>query len=409
MLEWLLDPQKLRALRDNVLASAKRGDRGQVARAEAAVRADPQRIAFDANGTARVSGPDQSYAAGRFETPTIRELQTRAAACASTRAAAELRFAVVLGADPVTDIGALQATASAGTLFQVASQFNCLEAPGPYLTAIADYFHDSTQGPRAAVSAFPGALVRHYSAPSGDGTRFVQSGARQINLLADAVPGSIAEVKSGYLRSHDVKDIPSLARALQDGFDAIRVGVHDDVQVVLGYDWDGAVDGDRRIAQVLTSTYASGYSNRGALGGHEETICRQLLRAANLGTLLAAVGLGKRTVVLTAIGGGCVCQPASPDLGLDSLGPRPRGAASSGTARGDPQRPDVRGVERRPSRRSPTAKRMSRHVPSREGRGRGRNTPMSAEATCSCTVERRSLGMPGILGGSCHRFRKVMR
>ena len=309
MLDWLLDLQKLRAMREGVLASARRGDRGQVDRAEAAVREDPRRISFDADETATVSVPGRSYAAGRFETPTIGELRTRAAARASTGAPAEPRFAVVLGADPVTDIGALQAVASAGTLFEVASQFNCLEAPGPYLTAIADYFHDSTQGPRAAVSAFPGALVRHYAAASADGTRFVQSGARQINLLADAVPGSIAEVASGYLRSHDVKNIPGLARALEDGFDAIRVGVHDDVQVVLGYDWDGAVNGDRRIAQVLTSTYASGYSNHGALGGHEEAICRQLLKAANLGTLLAAVGLGKRTVVLTAIGGGVFANP----------------------------------------------------------------------------------------------------
>ena len=33
-----------------------------------------------------------------------------------------------------TDIGSLQATAGPGMLFQVASQFNCLEAPGPFVT-----------------------------------------------------------------------------------------------------------------------------------------------------------------------------------------------------------------------------------------------------------------------------------
>jgi hypothetical protein len=308
MLDWLLDPHKLRAARDDVLASAKRGDRAQVARAEAAVRADPRSIAFDADGTATISIPGRSYAAGRFETPTVAELRARAAARA-TAVRAELRFAVVLGADPVTDIGSLQAIASPGTLFQVASQFNCLESPGPYVTAVADYVHDPTQGPRAAVSAFPAALVRHYAAPSADGTRFVQSDARQINLLAGAVPDSVAVVKSGYLRSHGVKDIPALARALEDRFDAIRVGVHDDVEVVLGHDWDGSVDGHRRIAQVLTSTYASGYSAYDALAEHQETICRQLLRAANVGTLLAAIGLGKRTVVLTAIGGGVFANP----------------------------------------------------------------------------------------------------
>jgi hypothetical protein len=64
---------------------------------------------------------------------------------------------------PATDIGSLQATAGAGTLFPAASQFNCLESPGPYVVDVADYFHDQTQGPRASISAFPGTLPRHYA------------------------------------------------------------------------------------------------------------------------------------------------------------------------------------------------------------------------------------------------------
>jgi len=65
MLEWLLDPERIGALRGDVLASAKRGDRGQAACAEAAVRADLRRVAFETSGTAGVSVPGMLSLRGR--------------------------------------------------------------------------------------------------------------------------------------------------------------------------------------------------------------------------------------------------------------------------------------------------------------------------------------------------------
>jgi hypothetical protein len=276
----------------------RRADRSQVRRAEQAVQDEPERIAFAPDGTATVRGPDRTYHAGRFETPTLAMLRERVRG-----AGARTRLCVALGTDPLTDVGGLQALAPPGTLFQVASQFNCLESPGPYLVDVADYFTDPTQGPRASIGAFPGTLVRHYAAPGPDGT-FVQTPARQLDLLADALPPSVARVESGYLTAAHVNDPAALLAALEERFDRIRVGVHDDVEVVLGHQWDGAVEGERRIAQVFTSTYAHGYSERGALGEYLDPVCRQLLRAAYVGTLLAAAALRKRAVVLTAIGGG---------------------------------------------------------------------------------------------------------
>src|SRR3989442_929187 len=77
-----------------------------------------------------------------------------------------------------------QAPAPPGSLFQVASQFNCLESPGEFVVPVAEYFNDPTQGPRASISAFPGTLVRHYAAPAPDGSRFVQTNdGPQLNLL----------------------------------------------------------------------------------------------------------------------------------------------------------------------------------------------------------------------------------
>src|SRR5262245_51038998 len=172
-----------------VVASRGRGDRDQVARAEADVRADPARcIRFADDGHATVYAAGRAYAGGRFEVPALCGLRARALATRERagRPRADLRLWILDGAGPVTDIGALQAPPPPRSLCQVASQFNCLESPGAFVTDVADYVHDPTQGPRASISAFPGTLVRHYAAPAADGGRFVQANdRRQIDLLAD--------------------------------------------------------------------------------------------------------------------------------------------------------------------------------------------------------------------------------
>jgi hypothetical protein len=299
-----------------VQASTETGDATQVARAEGDVKANPAGcIRFNDLGSATVYAAGRKYQGGRFETPRLCELRARALDTRERagRCSAELRLWVLDGASPLTDIGALQAAAAPGTLFQVASQFNCLESPGRFVTDVADYFHDATQGPRASISAFPGTLVRHYAAPAPHGGRFVQANdGPQIDLLADLCAPAIARVVNGYLRSSDIADPPAFARALEDRFEAIRVGVHDAVEVVLGHDWEGAVEGapHRTIAQVFTSTLAAGmYSELDGSDPAFATICRQLQRAAYLGTLLAAAALGKDRVALTLIGGGVFANP----------------------------------------------------------------------------------------------------
>jgi hypothetical protein len=218
---------------------------------------------------------------------------------------------VLLGAAPATDIATLQATAEPGVLFQVASQFNCLEAPGAHLVPVHQYVWDPTQGPRASVSAFPGTFLRHYRAPARDGSVFTQTDARQLDLLADALDKEVAVVKHGYLTARDIRDPRRLSTLLEERFERIRVGVHDDVEVVFGHDWTGPVPraSDQRIAQVFTSTVALGSYSSDDGSPALAAIRIQLLRAAYLGTLLAAVDLGKRAVVLTCIGGGVFGNP----------------------------------------------------------------------------------------------------
>ena len=77
--------------------------------------------------------------------------------------------------------------------------------------------------------------------------------------------------------------------------------------MVLGANWVGPVRPGVRIAQVFTSTLAAGlYGN---LGPELLPVCHHLLRAAYLGTLLAAASLRQRRVVLTMIGGGVFANP----------------------------------------------------------------------------------------------------
>lgn len=299
-------------------ALTNNGTRGSAARTlleriEAEVAKGPERcFSFDHCGAATLTAGGQTFRAGRFTTPTIAELRARIGGSTTSHTGVEsrVRLSVLHGGHLLTDIGTLQATAPPETLFQAASQFNCLEAPGSHITPVLDYLGDSTQGPRASISAFPATLLRHYQAPAPDGSRFTQTDARCLDLLADAIPPDLAKVHSGYLRSTDIRDKEKLAAALTDHFERIRIGVHDDVQVVFGHDWDGPVPTpEQRIAQVFTSTLALGGYSPDDGSTALAAVRRQILRGAYVGTLLAAVDLGKHTAVLTMIGGGVFGNP----------------------------------------------------------------------------------------------------
>jgi hypothetical protein len=294
-----------------ILATAEQNSRNIVQAAEEAVRRNPdEAFPIDENGFATLSITGNNWRAGRFDTISIGELKAHLSETVVPNPKAIARLWVLEGACPATDIGALQATCS-NTLFQVASQFNCLESPGQHVTAVMNYFSDLTQGPRASISAFPATLLRHYRAPDADGTKFVQhTNGKQVDLLKDACPGI---VRNGYFTGKGLQDPQAAAQALEANFDKIKIGIHDGAQVVLGYNWDGGVAASdtRLITQVFTSTVAAGgydgHINLGESAFNRASV--QLLRAAYLGTILTAVALGHRKVLLTLIGGGVFRNP----------------------------------------------------------------------------------------------------
>ncbi len=309
----LCDADERRRLTELARAPGSRpaGAHGEAIEAELASGAAS--FSFDASGSATLHAGGRSMGAGRFGIPAIAELRaTLRSAPGTTKPDSGLRarLSVLEGSDVLTDIAFLQASAPDGVLFQAASQFNCLEAPGPNIVPVSEYVYDGTQGPRASVSALAGTMLRHHAAPAPDGTRFVQSDARCLDLLGDVVDPSVASVRSGYLSSNDIRDSEALARALTGGFESIRVGLHDDVEVLYGHNWNGQVlRPGARIAQVFTSTVAMGGYGRDDGSRALAEARRQLLRAAYVGTLFGAASLGKHTVVLTLIGGGVFGNP----------------------------------------------------------------------------------------------------
>lgn len=294
---------------------ADKCDTRQLAQIEAEVHANPQQhILFNAQGEATLSTFQQRHQAGRFEVLSLATLRARAHSAVLPHAprSARIQLSVLDGASPLTDIGFLQAIAPPGCLFQVASQFNCLEAPDPTIVPVAEYLQDPTQGPRASVSAFPGTLVRHYAAPGPHG-RFVQvADGPQINLLAAVCDPEVARVRNGYLLPSEIPSPARFVERLAARFESLCVGVHSGVEVVFGGNWNGAVPHapHQTIDQVFTSTLATGgYSDAPLDPAVEHALIQHLQRAAYLGTLLSAAALGNDLAVLTLIGGGVFGNP----------------------------------------------------------------------------------------------------
>lgn len=315
LLSAIHDPSIEEALRNEVgrltalLQDSRRPDAQKlVAATERFVSANPEKaFEFDDHGIATLATPDGTWSAGRFETASIAKLRDRVRSRPNA-GDGRIRLSVLLGRSPVMDIGALQAHAGEGALFQVASQFNCLEAPGARIVPVPQYFSDRTQGPAASISAFPATLLRHYAAPRKDGARFVQTPAEQIDLLEGAFGRKVC--RNGYFTGEGMSGA-SAVDVLEENFEEIEIGLHDEADVALGYQMAGTVpEGASRLGQVFTSTVAGGgYGGDHHLGESFNAVCRLLLRASYLGTLLAAEALNRRKVVLTLIGGGVFGNP----------------------------------------------------------------------------------------------------
>ena len=254
-----------------------------------------------------------SYRTGDFELVSLNDLRKRAKA--SAPALGKLGVSVVRG-----DVRRLHgATAYAGALFQVASQFNALEMTGPRVTpedGVTGYAHDHTQGPACAIAAGAATIYRNYFVPVGSGAG--QTAKRQLDGLApigDALGKATGQAVDALWRMQNGYALCSRAglAAISDHLASLDADAIDALRGLLeiGLQWDAEVtDGTGSpgplVSQAFCSALPVAYS--GIPVPHWRTFASLVLEAAYEATMWAAALNAERgasnVVLLTLLGGG---------------------------------------------------------------------------------------------------------
>ena len=159
-----------------------------------------------------------------------------------------------------------------GSVFQAASQFNCLEMVGPGVRpedGITRYKFDRTQGPACALACPAGTLYRNYFVNKGRGQA---APGNQINTL-DTVEKILGDtnhskkgsvywhVKNGYCMpltncsmsalNKRLEGDATLAQKIQDN---LKVGVHWDTEVEKQPKWKRCQNSDKWVSEVDSET-----------------------------------------------------------------------------------------------------------------------------------------------------------
>uniref|UniRef100_A0A7S4QRU3 Uncharacterized protein n=1 Tax=Alexandrium monilatum TaxID=311494 RepID=A0A7S4QRU3_9DINO len=156
-----------------------------------------ERFAVEDDGFTLVAKENgRRFQAGHFSCPSLGSLREQAREAAKQESAAgaspdpsapPLTVRHVVTSDALADHADPQ---HRGALFQVASQFNCLEFTSMKRTpedGIRGYAHDRTQGPACAIACAPATVFRNYFVPvsrgEGKGPQIGQTAELQINSL----------------------------------------------------------------------------------------------------------------------------------------------------------------------------------------------------------------------------------
>ena len=287
-----------------------------------------ERVSVEMEGrVAHIVSPGGRYQAGEFEVVSVGELRERAAALPP--AGRKGTFSLILGngirsrnfAD--IDVGGIQANpASRGALFQVASNFNCLEFVSSSDSArrgITKYVSDHTQGPAASISCAPATIFRNYFVPHiVEGKEYRGQLEEQICLLRD-VP--LIPVRNGYvkfsketlLRLHEEGDVFDWEAAVN----RIRVGIQWNAQVTSGtktHELEMCTDPEQRVSQIFSAAMDMGWNNPAddvLVVRAATTLLRASYAAAVLTARINAAKGGQPTCFLTLMGGGVFGNKAS--------------------------------------------------------------------------------------------------
>lgn len=244
----------------------------------------------------------RTFDAGTFTTPSLSRLRVNT----SSGVGQHIRVAELVG-----DVRSLhQDTGNTNAVFQVASQFNCLEMAAPHVIpedGVGIYQNDWTQGPACSICAGAGTIYRNYFADVNGRTG--QTRDNQINCLSDIgqhFGGDLWQMENGYCfpTSSGLADIEAQLstcseQALDDLRGKLKVGVQSKTQVTIG-------DATHLVTQVFCSALPIAYSDIPA--SHWDHFPRLILDATYEATFHVAVqnlaDTGCNKLYLTLVGGG---------------------------------------------------------------------------------------------------------
>ena len=264
--------------------------------------------------TVNTTNPSRSFDVGPFSTPSVSEMLNRLDDLPDKDLNRRLTFQVI--SDKQLDvIKYITNPNNANAVFQVASQFNCLEMKGPSVlpsNGITIYVSDKTQGPACSIACPAATLFRNYfvnhkvsSVPS----RRIYNGqlTSQLNLLTDsldtlndgqtAIPsqndGQTAipsqrhndrqqvRYKNGYILNFEPINkylTDNTSDTYKNFVNNLRVGVQWDTPV-----WNVP---DQKVCQVFCSALPVGYENYNP--DDVKNVCTAVLLGAYENTLLIA-------------------------------------------------------------------------------------------------------------------------
>lgn len=255
--------------------------------------------------TSHVNG--RTLVAGRLEIPSLAELRAQLRAVRRSAGALSLREVIANVQDLHVD------ASNAGSLFQVASQFNLLEMASPQAMpehGVGIYENDHTQGPACAIAAGAGTIYRNYFVPLPG--QIGQSKENQIDCLADLgrtlgnSNNRLWEMRNGYALA-SAAGLEEISNRLRAGGENVRdvlrkllrVGIQADTQVT----WKNTA---HKVSQVYCSALPVAYSEHPP--DLWEDFARLVLEACYEATICAAIlnaqRTGNKSLYLTLLGGG---------------------------------------------------------------------------------------------------------
>jgi len=264
----------------------------------------------------KVAGSNLRFFVGPFECPTVEKLESEAFAPLPVLPPGSLKFKNIKG-----DIKRLhQDPGNAHSVFQVASQFNCLEMVGPHVTpeqGVTRYVMDRTQGPACALCCPAGTVFRNYFVkvkPNIDGQRE----KHQLNLLEKVEEHLNNEthhfwdMKNGYCLPPEAQSLARLAQLLRDDPSLQRVMMN---KLQVGVHWETQVESEwnHRVCQVFCSALPLAYARYTKMEDWEP-FAAVVLEGAYRAVLATAVTFTHEfnhriPVYLTALGGGAFGNP----------------------------------------------------------------------------------------------------